>query len=138
MGMTLTESAIKRIAAGDRPQFFGDANGLRLMVKPTGAKCWTQRLVIQGRRRDLGLGRWPVVPLSEARALALENRRIARRGDDPRKVTATFREVAAEKLRLDAAGFSDATQRIISGQLEQHAYPALGSLRWQRSKRITS
>ena len=48
------------------------------------SKPWVQRLVIHGRRRDLGLGSYPLVGLADARERALQNRRIARAGGDPR------------------------------------------------------
>ena len=44
---------------------------------------WIQRLVIRGRRRELGLGAAQLVPLAEARAKALENRKLAREGGNP-------------------------------------------------------
>ncbi len=33
-----------------------DGNGLYLVVDPSGAKRWLLRTMIQGRRRDIGLG----------------------------------------------------------------------------------
>ena len=38
-----------------------DGNGLMLDVKPSGSKSWVQRLVIQGKRRDFGLGGYPQI-----------------------------------------------------------------------------
>ncbi len=60
-----------------------DGDGLYLDVQPTGTRSWVQRLVIRGRRRELGLGGFPLVPLKEARTQALANRRLARAGGDP-------------------------------------------------------
>jgi len=42
-----------------------------------------QRLVVQGRRRDIGLGSVNIVSLDDAREAALRFRRIARSGGDP-------------------------------------------------------
>lgn len=41
-------------------------------------RSWVQRLIIPGRRRELGLAGFPLVPLKDARAAALANRRLAR------------------------------------------------------------
>ena len=60
-----------------------DGNGLYLVIESSGAKRWMQRLVIQGRRRDTGLGSVKIVTLDEARNCAIQNRRIARAGGDP-------------------------------------------------------
>ncbi len=52
-------------------------------MQPTGARRWIQRLVVHGRRRELGLGGFPLVSLREAREKALLNRKAAREGGDP-------------------------------------------------------
>ena len=65
------------------PGRHADGNGLYLFVQPTGTRSWVQRLVIRGRRRELGLGAAALVPLAEARELALANRKLARSGGDP-------------------------------------------------------
>ena len=41
-----------------------------LYVKPEGTRSWIQRLVIRGRRREMGLGAVGLVSLAEARELA--------------------------------------------------------------------
>ena len=56
---------------------------LYLVVEPGGSKHWIQRLVVAGKRRDLGLGSYPLTSLSEARERAWENRKLARQGGDP-------------------------------------------------------
>ena len=38
------------------PGKYGDGHGPYLIVDSSGAKRWKQRLVTQGRRRDIGLG----------------------------------------------------------------------------------
>ena len=75
----LTDLTIHRA----KPGRHADGNGLYLFVRETGSCAWVQRLVINGRRRDLGLGSYHLVPLAEARQCALDNRRLARKGQDP-------------------------------------------------------
>jgi len=41
--------------------------GLFLLVKRSGSRSWVQRIMINGHRRDIGLGSPPVVTLAEAR-----------------------------------------------------------------------
>ena len=65
-----------------QPGRYGDGNGLYLVVDPGGAKRWVQRLMVAGRRRDLGLGGLGVVGLAEAREEARLMRQLARRGVD--------------------------------------------------------
>ena len=52
-------------------------------VQPSGTRSWIQRLVIRGRRRELGLGSVALVSLTEAREKARANRKLAREGGDP-------------------------------------------------------
>ena len=81
----------------------GDGNGLYLKVKPTGARSWVQRLVVHGRRRDLGLGGFPLVSLREARNRAFANRKLAREGGDPHN---------GNPGRVNAPSFAEATERV--------------------------
>ena len=74
-----------------QPGRYGDGHGgygLSLFVKElvTGrlAKTWSQRIQINGRVTNLGLGVFPVVTLAEAREQALEHRRAVVQGRDPR------------------------------------------------------
>ena len=60
-----------------------DGGGLYLEVDPGGARRWLLRIVVKGRRRDLGLGSASLVSLADARAKAHEFRQIARSGGDP-------------------------------------------------------
>ena len=67
-----------------KPGRHADGEGLYFFKRPSGACQWVQRIVILGRRCDLGLGPYPRVALAEARRKALENRRIARTGGNPK------------------------------------------------------
>jgi hypothetical protein len=80
----------------------GNGTGLFLLVQPSGARSWVQRVTIRGRRRELGLGSPPIVTLAEARKQALDNKRLARAGGDPladkqrAKQVLTFAEAARQ------------------------------------------
>ena len=90
-----------------KPGRYTDGDTLYLKVSPSGSKSWIQRLIIKGRRRDLGLGAYPLVSLAEARGRALDNRALARSGGDPMAVKReerllealpTFEELAREHI----------------------------------------
>lgn len=82
-----------------KPGRHADGRGLYLVVEPTGAKRWMQRIVIGGKRRDLGLGSYPAVGLADARAKALANKSHIEAGGDPleakRQAEAEAKAVAA-------------------------------------------
>ena len=65
------------------PGRYSAGETLYLMVWPNGRKTWVQRLTIDGRRTDLGLGPYPAVSLAQARQKALDNRSLAKSGGNP-------------------------------------------------------
>ncbi len=76
----------------NEPRDYGDGrggHGLYLIVRQYSlgriSKSWAQRLTINGKRRVMGLGSYPVVTLAHAREKALENARAVANGVDPRK-----------------------------------------------------
>ena len=78
----LTETFVRTAPPG----FYCDAltPTLNLLVTDKGSRRWVQRITYEGSQHNLGLGGWPVVTLQEARDTALDNRRAARKGQDPR------------------------------------------------------
>ena len=115
------------------PGRHADGNGLYLFVQPSGTRSWIQRLVVRGRRRELGLGAVALVPLAEAREQALANRRLARSGGDP----------LTEKRRLQQIPtFADAARQVLEQKqdgwrgrwhaqnwirsLERYVFPRIG------------
>jgi Arm DNA-binding domain len=74
---------VLRVKSLSAPGRYGDGNGLYLIVDPSGAKRWVLRTVIQGKRRDIGLGGLRLVSLADARAKAWEYRKLAGRVATP-------------------------------------------------------
>ena len=60
----LTATEVKGLK---EPGKYGDGGGLYLRVAPGGSKQWIQRITVDGKRQDLGLGGFPAVTLPEAR-----------------------------------------------------------------------
>ena len=77
----------------EEPGVYGDGHGsggLALHVRPHAdgygvRKVWTQRIAIDGKRTNIGLGQYPRVKLNEAREAAIANLRAVDRGEDPRR-----------------------------------------------------
>jgi integrase len=127
-----------QVRALKAPGKYADGNGLYLVVDPSGAKRWLLRIVVQGRRRDLGLGGLALVSLAEAREQALSYRKRAREGGNPlvdrkiaRKPEATVMSFAqaAEQVYVDHCptwkSKKHATQWITT--LRTYANPFLGA-----------
>lgn len=124
----LTAAKVKSI---NKPGRYIDGNTLMLVVAPGGSKSWIQRLTIRGKRHDIGLGGYPLVTLAEAREMAFENRRIARRGGDPRALRATmptFAECAEKVYQAKLATWqSEKVRKNWRDRLEKYALPRLGT-----------
>ena len=93
-----------------KPGRHGD--GLYPNVARSGSKSWVQRIVIDGRRRDIGLGPYPAVSLAIARSMAHTNRSAVAEGRDP---VAQKREAREAGLRRSPSTptFAEAAARVI-------------------------
>ena len=104
-----------------------------LAVYPSGSKAWIQRLAIRGRRRNLGLGGYPVVTLKQAREVAYENRRIAAAGGDPQRSrdVPTFEATARALIDSHAQTWSPGgkSRRQWESSLAAYVYPRIGAKR---------
>ncbi len=127
----LSAIKVKRIK---EPGFYADGNGLYLKVDKSGAKRWIQRIVINGKRCDLGLGSVSLVPLSEAREDAIKNRKSAREGGDPladkRKADGilTFQQAAKKVHKLHLPTWSNEKQgQQWINTLTTYAFPHFGN-----------
>ena len=83
------------------PGMHADGHGLYMNVKSSGARSWIFRATINGKRREVGLGGFPVVNLADARDTAIDMQRQLRAGVDPlaervgrQRTSTTFEEIA--------------------------------------------
>ena len=88
VGLPLSATFVKQV---NHPGVYGDGRGgygltlrVRRMTNGRLSRVWVQRLRINGRATNLGLGSFPVVGLATARERALDNRRKIEQGIDPR------------------------------------------------------
>ena len=123
-----------RIRSLKTPSLHGDGAGLYLKISRTGARSWIQRVVVAGKRRDIGLGRFPDVGLAQAREAVAHNRRLIAAGGDPlakkRKVaTPTFREAAERTFEANKPRWRNGKRTVGWWQsLERHAFPVIGDM----------
>ena len=121
----------------------GGVSGLILQVLPSGGRSWIIRTTIGGRRREVGLGAFPEVPLADARIKARAMKEKIISGVDPilerRQARATL--AAAEQRGLTFSKAVDAYIKIKVDQfqskkhrdnwtstLKTYADPILGSM----------
>ena len=124
-----------KIDSLSKPGMYGDGNTLYVNVGRGGSKSWIQRVVVRGRRRDIGLGSCARVPLARARALAAANLVTIAAGGDPlerrkRAPAPTFREAARTTLdglqpRWREGSWAPTTW---GRSMEHHVLPAIGDM----------
>ena len=120
-----------RVKALSKPGRYGDGDGLYLNIAGGGSKSWVQRITIEGRRRDLGLGGYPAVALAQARRRATDNRAAVADGrnllvEKRRPATPTFREAALTVHEANRPRWrSEKQTRNWIQTLERHAMPTL-------------
>ena len=131
------------VKAISKPGRHGDGDGLYLHVAPSGTKSWVQRIVINEKRRDIGLGSCPAVSLAQARSLAADIRSAVAEGRDPlaEKQAAkeasrnpspsvpTFAEAAARVIELRSPTWSNPKHAAQwRATLATYAHPVIGEM----------
>ena len=124
----------------------GGVAGLYLYVIESGARSWVLRVMVGAKRRHIGLGGFPDVPLAQAKERARKARDEISQGIDPIE----RKREAASQLRAQQATsitFQTAAETYITahgdawksakhlaqwtGSLKNYAYPVIGDLRIQ-------
>ena len=97
----------------------GGVSGLHLRINEGEGKSWILRALVNGKRRDIGLGGFPDVPLVEARDLARKNKEKIRAGGDPVNERIEARRNVKEES-LKGLTFAEAVERFLeTGKLEE-------------------
>ena len=115
------------------PGRYSDGDGLHLFIHKNGRKSWVQRITVDGRRRDIGLGGYPTVSLAQARKRATDNREAISSGRDPvaekhRPAMPTFSEAAYAVHEANKPRWRNGRHtRAWIQTLERHTFPKIGS-----------
>lgn len=122
------------------PGKHNDGGGLWFFKRPDGGGQWVMRVTVHGRRREMGLGRFPDVSLKRARELAASAREVSAQGLDPikeREKWARRQARADTTLRRIAEEAFEARKSELKGDgkagrwfspLEIHILPKLGKV----------
>ena len=129
----LTAAAVKAAKTTGKQYRICDGGGfgLALNVSKAGTKSWTQRLVIRGVRRDIGLGSCNFLSLKDARFLAFENAKVARIGGDPRQGKIENLTFAGETMlggEPTALEESTRTESYWRATMAQYVLPRIGTI----------
>ena len=141
----LTPLAVKNA----KPGRHADGGGLHLLVKPSGARSWVYRFMLNGRARDVGIGAAGQggMTLSDARDKAAALRLKVKAGIDPleeRQSAAAEALAAAQAAKVAGTTFRDVADAYIAANeeswrnpkhrqqwrntLDAYVYPVIGEL----------
>ena len=142
----LTSKTVESIAKAATPGKTNDGDGLYFQVSQTGGTSWIFRYKLDGRGREMGLGPFPAVTLSQARQLAADQRRLLASGNDPlaardaakeakreaeRQAAArrtTFEDLAREYQKAHGGSWSEKWRKGWLRKLELYVFPTMGKL----------
>lgn len=139
--MPLSDIAIRNAKPKDKPYKLYDANGLFLLVTPSGGKWWRLKYRLNGKEKLLSLGTYPVIGLKEARIKRDETRQLIAQGVNPgerrreakaiiaameKEKETTFSAVAREWFAKKRAAWTDGHQKKILSRLENQLFPYIG------------
>lgn len=126
----LTDVKVRKLRREGAPGRVADGNGLYV----EDGRRWLQRIVVRGKRTDIGLGSIDLVSLADAREKAAALRKVAREGGDPlavRRANAaipTF-EQAARTVHAGRKFRNDKHRAQWITTLETYAFPHIGTMR---------
>lgn len=139
--MPLTDTAIRAIKPAAKPFKVSDAQGLYLLVSPSGSRLWRFKYRFGGKEKLLALGAYPAVSLRDARARRDEARRAVAHGTDPGKQrqadkrrergqpdAESFQAIAREWYVHAAKEWTPGHAVTVLARLENDVFPELGKL----------
>ncbi|MDR0715943.1 MAG: integrase arm-type DNA-binding domain-containing protein, partial [Azoarcus sp.] len=136
----LTDTAIRTARPTDKPRKLSDSGGLYLLIAPTGGKLWRMKYRFNGKEKTLAFGKYPEVPLKDARDRRDEARKLLANGADPAAVKKAqkaerqeraannFEAVAHRWFEVWKAGVAEKTAQSQWRRLENHIFPFLGGV----------
>ncbi|QPI86209.1 tyrosine-type recombinase/integrase [Rhodobacterales bacterium HKCCA1288] len=129
-GTPLSAAAVRNLRTAGK---YYDLHGLFLRIEPSGSRRWVQRLTIDGRQREMGLGSADLITLAEARSIAFDNKKMAQQGGDPfeakkqKQTIPTFAEAVDVVIELHAPTWSNAKHAAqFRSTLVTYVMPRLG------------
>ena len=141
MAAKLNDKQIKAILRRGEPGRFAAGNGLYFRISSEGSGFWVVRYTVNGKRREISLGRYPELSLAKSAAQTVTLKADIRQGIDPlaekkrptgaKAIIKTVDDLAAEWLK------SDIEKRLAHPEIPRRVYkndlsPVFGELSLDR------
>lgn len=116
-----------------------DGDGLHLVIRPTGNKCWQLRYRFANCEKTLSLGKYPLISLPAARDRKVDAKRLLDQGIDPsarkkqEKQEVIYRDrnsfavIADEWLERNSENWTLGHHNETKSRLNNYLLPSLGS-----------
>jgi len=142
----LTTKTVESLARASVAGKTNDGDGLYFQVAKGGSSSWIFRYKLDGRSREMGLGSFPTVSLSQARQLAADQRKVLATGADPLATRDTeraakreaeqqaaarrmsFEDLAYQHLEAHGSSWTEKWRKGWLRKLERYAFPTIGKL----------
>lgn len=136
--MALTELEVKKAKSSEKQHKLSDGGGLFLLVHPNGGKYWRLAYRFAGKQKNLALGVYPDVSLSDARERREQARRLLANDADPSAVkketkravqatiTNSFATLANEFHKMKVPMWTEGHAKQWIGNMERYAFPVIG------------
>jgi integrase len=143
MARSIGKLTALKVDRANEPGMYGDGGGLYLRITQDGTKNWVFRYMLDGRPRWMFMGPLAIYGLQEARAKALDARRLRHEGIDPIEArkgerlrtrldaakAITFKECADNYIKAHRAGWRNGKHAAQWGAtLATYAEPIIGAL----------
>jgi integrase len=139
----LTPTRLNNAKPKEKPYKLTDGGGLYVLVMPGGAKTWIYQYSLDGKRREVTIGRFPEIGMTDARDRHAEYRAMVERGENPaaHKQADKAERKVREALRADEGQFkafslkwidetladkSETYRKQIRSRLERFVWPHFG------------
>ncbi|MFP6558223.1 tyrosine-type recombinase/integrase [Paraburkholderia sp. B3] len=140
----LTPTRLNNAKPKEKAYKLADGGGLFVMVQPGGSKTWAYQYRMDGKRREVTIGRYPEIAVADARDRHAEYRAMLEQGQDPaahkrtdeaeRKARAIltagegqFKAFSLKWLDERLGGKSDGYRAQMRSLLDRFVWPDIGS-----------
>jgi len=136
--MKLTDINIKKAKQREKPYKLSDGGGLYIQIEPTGGKLWRYKYRFEGKQKLPAFGKYPDVPLAEARKRHQEARGLLAQNIDPsaakkaRKLAGaecaanSFEVIAREWFNTWKTDKNEGHYSKVIARLEKDVFPYIG------------
>lgn len=137
--MALSDMQCRAAKPKEKPYKLSDSEGLYLEVMPSGSKQWRLKYRLNGKEKRIAIGKYPAVPLVEARQQKASIREELKKGLDPvlarleKKQTQayasnqTFESIALEWHKTNLGHWDPRYAQTVLHRLEKYVFVEIGS-----------